>query len=170
MESTIRYKEELKMTASRKQKPKASNLKSHLGFWMRLVSNNVSQSFARKLEKMDVTVAEWVVLREMYSGDDTTSPGVVSELTGLTRGAVSKLISRLLEKKLVTRTEAVEDRRFQDIQLTDAAITMVPKLAKLADANDEEFFGVLSAEEREALAAALTKIVTHKQLKKYPID
>ena len=158
------------MPANRKQKLKASDLKSHLGFWMRLVSNNVSQSFARKLENMDVTVAEWVVIREMYSGDDTTSPGVVSELTGLTRGAVSKLISRLLEKKLVTRTEAVEDRRYQDIQLTEAAIVMVPQLAKLADANDEEFFGVLSTDEREALAAVLTKIVAHNQLKKYPID
>jgi hypothetical protein len=39
---------------------------------MRLVSNNVSQSFARKLESMNVTVAEWVVMREMYAGDDTS--------------------------------------------------------------------------------------------------
>jgi len=57
---------------NQKKKLKASDLKSHLGFWMRLVSNNVSQSFARKLESMNVTVAEWVVMREMYAGDDTS--------------------------------------------------------------------------------------------------
>lgn len=158
------------MNTTKKKNLKASDLKSHLGFWMRLVSNNVSQAFARRLESMDVTVAEWVVMREMYAGDDTTSPGVVAELTGLTRGAVSKLISKLLEKGLVTRTEALEDRRYQDIQLTDAAIAIVPKLAKLADANDEEFFGVLSIKEREALSAVLGKLVIHNQLKKYPID
>jgi MarR family transcriptional regulator, transcriptional regulator for hemolysin len=78
---------------------------------MRLVSNNVSHASARKLDASGVTVAEWVVLREMYAGDDTTSPSAVAELTGLTRGAVSKLISRLFEKGLVSRKESAGDRR-----------------------------------------------------------
>ncbi len=91
------------MTTKRSGKIAASRLTMHIGFWMRLVSNHVSYAFARKLESSGVTVAEWVILREMYGGDDTTSPSVVAELTGLTRGAVSKLISRLLEKSLVTR-------------------------------------------------------------------
>ena len=80
------------------KKLEASKLKKHTGYWMRLVSNTVSYSFARKLETSGVTVAEWVVMREMYGGDDITSPGAVSALTGLTRGAVSKLIERLLDK------------------------------------------------------------------------
>lgn len=106
----------------------ASSLKSHMGYWMRLVSNSVSQSFARRLEASGVTVAEWVVLREMYCGDDTTSPSIVAELTGLSRGAVSKLIERLLGKRLVTRTESEGDRRFQDIRLTPQAIVLnVPR-------------------------------------------
>jgi DNA-binding MarR family transcriptional regulator len=93
---------------------------------MRLVSNHLSHDFARKLQASGVTVAEWVVLREIHGGDDTTSPSAVAELTGLTRGAVSKLISRLLAKGQVTRKESTSDRRCQDIELTRAAITMVP--------------------------------------------
>jgi MarR family transcriptional regulator, transcriptional regulator for hemolysin len=42
-----------------------------------------------------VTVAEWVVLREVYGGDETASPSAIANLTGLTRGAISKLVSRL---------------------------------------------------------------------------
>jgi DNA-binding MarR family transcriptional regulator len=41
--------------------------------------------------------------------------------------AVSKLISRLLEKGLVTRKESKTDRRYQGIELTPAAITLVPQ-------------------------------------------
>jgi DNA-binding MarR family transcriptional regulator len=148
----------------------ASRLTMQIGFWMRLVSNHVSYAFARKLETSGVTVAEWVVLREMYGGDDTTSPSVVAKLTGLTRGAVSKLISRLLEKSLVTRKESSGDRRYQDIELTPAAVAMVPKLAKLADENDWEFFGVLSNSERKILTDLLRKTAALHKLTKAPVD
>lgn len=148
----------------------ASQLTKHVGFWMRLVSNHVSYAFARKVEASGVTVAEWVVLREMYGPDDTTSPSAVAELTGLTRGAVSKLISRLLAKGLVTRKESSGDRRYQDIELTPAAIALVPKLAKLADQNDEEFFAGLSKTERTSLTAILQKVASEHQLTNVPIE
>lgn len=148
----------------------ASALTSHIGYWMRLVSNNVSYAFARKLESHGVTVAEWVILREMYGSDGTTSPSVVAELTGLTRGAVSKLVTRLLEKKLVTRNEAVGDRRYQDIQLTREGNVLVPKLAALADKNDQEFFSVLKTSERNALGELLRKLAREHQLNRPPIE
>ena len=134
-----------------------------------MVSNSVSHAFARKLEASGVTVAEWIVLREMYSSDDTTSPGVVARFTSLTPGAVSKLISRLLAKGLVTRKESARDRRFQDIELTVAAVEIVPKLAKLADQNDREFFGGLSDSDRESLSRILKKIVALHKITKMPI-
>src|SRR5580698_6228114 len=87
----------------------ASPLKAHIGYWMRLVSNQVSHSFARKLEATGVTVAEWVVLREMSGGNAATSPSTVAELTGISRGAVSKLIERLLRKGYVTRKDSSGD-------------------------------------------------------------
>lgn len=156
------------MTA--KKKLDASELKAHIGYWMRLVSNHVSHAFSRKLESSGVTVAEWVVLREMYAGDETTSPSKVAELTGLTRGAVSKLIERLLQKALVTRQEAAGDRRFQDIRLTSQALVLVPKLAALADQNDAEFFTALSPTERKQLTELLRKLAQHHQLARPPIE
>ena len=100
----------------------------------------------------------------------TTSPGVVAELTGLTRGAVSKLISRLLEKGLVTRKESSSDRRYQDIELTLAALAVVPKLAKLADENDREFFKGLRKSERVTLTSLLKKTAALHSLKNMPVN
>lgn len=155
---------------ARRHKLEASKLTEHIGYWMRLVSNNVSQSFARKLESSGVTVAEWVILREMYSGDESTSPSAVADLTGLTRGAVSKLVSRLLEKGLVLRDESSNDRRYQDIKLTVKAVNLVPKLASLADQNDEEFFSKLTKTERIQLIEILQKLAKIHQIKNKPID
>jgi len=152
------------------RKSKASGLKSHVGYHLRVVSNAVSHSFARRLIASDVTVAEWVILREMYSGDEKTSPGTVAELTGLSRGAVSKLIDRLLHKGLVTRTESSGDRRCQDIELTARAIRLVPKLASIADANDESFFSALSKSERKSLVSTLVKLAQMHKLNTSPVE
>ncbi|MGA7291789.1 MAG: MarR family transcriptional regulator [Terriglobales bacterium] len=155
------------MGAAKAAQKRASDLKSHLGFWLRFVSNHVSYRFAEKLQASGVTVAEWVILREMFE-TDITSPSALADVTGLTRGAVSKLVDRLLNKNLLTRAEAANDRRFQDVSLTPTGRALVPRLAVVADKNDAEFFSGLSREERERLIATLKKLVQTNNLSKLP--
>lgn len=144
-------------------------LESHLGYWLRFVSNHVSHAFSRKLEAEGVTVAEWVVLRELLRLGPT-APSHLAETIGLTRGAVSKLVDRLVEKELLTRTAGVGDRRFQQVELTPAGRDLVPRLATLADQNDSEFFGHLSVEQREQLIALLQDLVRRHELGGRPIN
>ena len=152
-----------------KSERSVSELKKHAGFWLRFVSNHVSYAFAAKLERTGVTVAEGGILREMY-GTESSSPSTIAVRTGLTRGAVSKLVDRLFAKELVTREDRTDDRRYQSIALTATGRRLVPKLAALADENDEEFFSSLSAKEREALVATLKKLVKAKELQKVPTN
>lgn len=147
-----------------------SDLKSHLGFWLRTVSNQVSYSFARKVEATGVTVAEWVILRELFDHQYEIAPSLVAKKLSLSRGAVSKLMDRLVVKKLVNRKDSVEDRRYQTVALTKAAETLVPKLAKLADENDEEFFGELTKTEKQNLYQILHKIVETKGISEIPTE
>jgi DNA-binding MarR family transcriptional regulator len=70
-----------------------------------------------------------------------TAPSSLAHSTGLTRGAVSRLVDRLLQKNLVTRDEAAADRRFEDLRLTPAGRKLVPRLAALADKNARTFSG-----------------------------
>jgi DNA-binding MarR family transcriptional regulator len=146
-----------------------SDLRVHVGFWLRFVSNHVSHAFARKLHLSGVTVAEWVVMREMFDNEET-SPGMLAEGIGLTRGGVSKLVDRLVGKGLVTRRERADDRRFQSVSLTAAGRRMLPQLAALADDNDEEFFHPLSAKERAALIATMKKLVQANDLQTLPTE
>ena len=54
------------MSAAKSHSKYVSCLEEHLGYWLRLVSNNVSASFARRLEKLDVSVSEWVAHAETF--------------------------------------------------------------------------------------------------------
>ncbi|MBA4191372.1 MAG: MarR family transcriptional regulator [Planctomycetaceae bacterium] len=147
--------------------PQPSELDAHLGFWLRFVSNHVSHAFARKVEAHGVTVAEWVILRQLLALGEVP-PSRLAEGLGMTRGAISKLIDRLLNKKLVTRSAGKEDRRFQSVSLTAAGRNLVPKLAALADRNDGEFFGHLTDAERDGLADLLKDVVRRHGLKDIP--
>lgn len=88
----------------------------------------------------------------------------------MTRGTASKLVDRLLAKKLLTRTERADDRRFQDIALTPAARRLVPTLGAIADRNDRQFFAPLTQPERETLQALLQKLAQAHGLRKLPTE
>ena len=146
-----------------------SDLETHLGYWLRFVSNHVSHAFSLKLQARDVTVAEWVVLRELFDLADI-QPSTLADRLGMTRGAISKLADRLIAKELIARTASTGDRRQQTLSLTDAGRTLVPKLAELADRNDAEFFGHLGPAERAALEKTLKDIVRRHDLKTIPTE
>jgi DNA-binding MarR family transcriptional regulator len=146
-----------------------SELHSHIGFWLRHVSNHVSHAFAQKLLASGVTVAEWVILREMFDRNDI-APSDLAELTGLTRGTISKLADRLIAKQLLARTYATDDRRYQTLALTTAGRSLVPSLAKLADENDEQFFAALSPKQRKRLVNTLKKLVHANHLSTLPTE
>ncbi|HTZ66777.1 MAG TPA: MarR family transcriptional regulator [Roseiarcus sp.] len=135
---------------------------------MRYVSNHVSHAFSLKLATRGVTVAEWVVLRELYDGE--SAPSALADRLSMTRGAISKLADRLIVKGLIVRRANAGDRRFQSLALTRAGRAATPKLAALADENDREFFADLDSATREAIATAMKDIVRRKGLRGAPVD
>lgn len=145
-----------------------TGLQDHLGYWLRLVSNHVSAAFARRLDGKGVTVAEWVMLRELF-GADPLPPSRLADRMGMTRGAISKLAERLLDKGLLVRTADPDDGRAHTLSLTDAGNALVPTLARLADQNEAEFFAILTAEEKAAMETALRRVVAHRGLTGMPV-
>lgn len=146
-----------------------SALEAHLGYWLRFVSNQVSHAFSTRLAARGVTVAEWVVLREMFDAEASV-PSALAARLGMTRGAISKLVDRLEAKALVKRRASSVDRRYQDLVLTPQGRRLVPRLSALADENDEEFFGHLGAAERAAIEAAMREIVRRFGLRSVPVE
>jgi DNA-binding MarR family transcriptional regulator len=144
-------------------------LEAHLGYWLRFVSNHVSHAFRRKIEARGVTVAEWVVLRELFDRRDA-APSEIAARLGMTRGAISKLVDRLVAKALVGREVGQRDRRFQAIALTESGRALVPELAALADRNDAEFFGDLDDATRTTVLRAMRDIVRRHDLRAAPIE
>lgn len=146
-----------------------SALDVHLGYWLRAVSNHVSHAFKTRVERHGVTVAEWVVLRALFDGDDV-KPSELATKLGLTRGAISKLVDRLVAKDLVSVRGDARDGRAQLVTIRASGRRLVPKLAALADENDAEAFGHLEQDQRAFLLTTLRAIAEHVGLVGAPID
>jgi DNA-binding MarR family transcriptional regulator len=149
--------------------PAISDLTDHIGYWMRSVSNTVSHAFALKVEAHGVTVAEWVVMRQLLDVE-ALAPSRLAERMGMTRGAITKLADRLIAKSFIEREPDPTDGRAQTLSLTRSGRALDPKLAALADANDAEFFDCLTPHDRTALIRILREIVEKRGLTSAPVD
>ena len=145
------------------------HLESHLGYWLRRISNAVSGSFARALQEKQTSVAEWVLLRELYERGQT-SPGELADSLGLTRGAVSKIVDKLDTKGWVQTETKEGDSRFRLLSLTRAGQRSLPILAEIADQNDAAYFDCLTAGEKNALRELLIKLADHNHVHDVPTE
>ena len=144
-------------------------LEAHLGYWLRCVSNRVSGEFARALQARHASVAEWVVLcyiRELPE----RKPGEIARALGLTRGAISKVLDKLETKTWITRAAMPEDNRAQQLSLTPQGRRILPVLTKIADRNDEHFFGRLDAGEQITLRQLLRKLADFHRISEMPVE
>lgn len=148
--------------------PSLSHLEDHLGYQLRRVSNQVSGTFAQDLQALGHSVAEWVALRLIAEHGRMTS-GQVADQADMTRGAMSKVMDKLVAKHLVSRTPHEQDARIQWLALTPAGVALLPDLAALADRNDTRFFSCLSAREQANLRSLLLKLAHTHQLRRSPV-
>ncbi len=149
-------------------KSAVSPLDAHLGFWLRFVSNHVSARFAQLVEDEGATVTEWVALRTLFDKPQTTHAELIQAL-GMTKGAASKVATRLEEKGLARRDLAEGRAREQVLLLTPQGRALVPRLAALADQNEEHFFGHMSARDRQALMKAFQALAAQHHLNELPV-
>ena len=90
--------------------------------------------------------------------------------SGLTRGAVSKIVDKLDAKGWV-QTDAKEgDSRFRLLSLTRAGRRSLPVLAEIADQNDARYFDCLSAREKSVLRELLIKLADHNRINDVPTE
>lgn len=125
---------------------------------LRIAASAGHQAVSQAVLKHGVTASEWALLRDLH-GAGAVPQTRLAERLGMTRGAISKLVDRLVAKRLLVRGRGGGgDRRVQIIGLTGAGALLVPELARAASAAEAILFAGISARERHVLESALGKL------------
>ncbi|PWU06623.1 MAG: MarR family transcriptional regulator [Verrucomicrobia bacterium] len=154
-------------------KDDVSNLQEHVGYWHNRFGQVVHTGFERRLAKYNITVSQWCLMVVVYQGQGDTVRAIARVIC-LDVGAVTRLVDRLEEKKLVRRVPDEADGRSVKVELSEEGMALVPRLAKEADFNDEEFYGILSKKEilqfKEILGKLLNGVGTEVETRWLKMD
>jgi DNA-binding MarR family transcriptional regulator len=104
-----------------------------------------------------------VALRALY--DRECSLNDLSQAIHCDHTAASRLVERLVQKRLVNRQTAPKDRRSVRVSLTATALDLVPKLAAIADGHDETFFAKISKADKERLLQIVTQLIQEHEIR-----
>ncbi len=106
----------------------------------------------------DLSVPQFRALRYV-SRHAGASLSDVAEHLGLTLPSTSKLVNRLVERGLLTRANAPDDRRRMVLEITPDGQTVLNAAAQATHARLMEQLAALSAEERTAVLAAMRSLL-----------
>lgn len=151
------------------QLPAPSTLETHLGYWLRFVSNHVSGAFRDRVEARGVTVAEWVALRSLHLLGEAPLRDLARQM-GDDTGAASRLAERLVKKGFMRRAASATDRRVVNFVLTPSGKTLLARLADDADRNEARFFDALAPRDRSQLRRILMALVETNGLTAKPLE
>ncbi|WP_051940689.1 MarR family winged helix-turn-helix transcriptional regulator [Phaeacidiphilus oryzae] len=125
------------------------------------LNRRMDLAYARQLRTLDITNAEWEVLKELVLAGRPyrLTPGELAKRLGLTPAAMTHRIDRMLDDGLVTRTRDESNRVRVIIELTPKGRDKWLEAMRLASGFEEELLSDLEAADREAMAAMLTRML-----------
>jgi len=114
-------------------------------------------ALADRHEGLDITLAE---SRTLFTIDRLGAPdlGMIADALALDLGYVSRLISRLERKGLVSREVDNGDRRRRLIRLTRAGAALLSEVARRSDARMDALTEHLSSAQRRELLRAMDTV------------
>lgn len=136
-------------------------LDSLLGFHLRLAHVAVYRDFMSSLAELDLTQKQCAVL-QLIGANPAVSQVDLAATLGADRATMMAVVDRLEQRGFLTRVRSKEDRRRQELYLTDDGEVMLTKAKAAIAEHEAKFTRRFSAQELRTLVGALSRI--HQQV------
>ena len=118
----------------------------------------IRRRLARVVEREGTTLQQYNVLRILRGAPGPLSALEISERLIEETPGVSRLLDRLVAKKLVRRTRSAEDRRMLECSVTPLGLELLKRLDDDVNRADAAAMDVLSTDELIGLTGVLDRI------------
>jgi DNA-binding MarR family transcriptional regulator len=125
-----------------------------LGLWNHRVQNALAK-------EVDLPVYQLECVLLLYL-DQPDSAGSLSERLGIHKSSLSKLLSALQERGLITRALGDADRRTERVTLTDAGIALVERVQSRAEGIAAALLELLPEERRSQFMGCVRTITSNE--------
>jgi len=148
-----------------KQKASGSRVpgRGALGLLLSQLGTHAALSFGRKIAGFGISPPHFGILRWIHANEGKNQRELASHL-GIVPSRLVVLLDELESKGLVARERSVEDRRSQQLQLTQKGSRLLEKVERIATAHDADLGSSLTELERETLIELCAKLAAHRGL------
>jgi DNA-binding MarR family transcriptional regulator len=134
-------------------------LERFLPYRLSVLANTVSATIASAYASQhDLTIPEWRVMA-VLAHEPGLSAAEVAERTAMDKVAVSRAVSRLMQRGRVARRQAEDDRRRSSLLLTPTGLDVYRQVSPVALAYEGRLLGSLTDEERRSLDSAMERLL-----------
>lgn len=134
-----------------------SNNDEFIGVLISDVARLMRTVFDRRVRKIGLTRAQWLVLTRLYRRPGA-SQSELAEMMEVEKASAGRMIDRLEAKGWVIRRAQAGDRRVNRIYLTPEAERVHRRMWRIAEATVEDALGSLSRRDTKQLLTFLTRI------------
>ncbi len=134
-----------------------SNPDEYIGFMISDVARLMRTAFDRRVRKLGLTRAQWMVLTRLHRNAGA-SQSELADMMEVEKATAGRLIDRLEAKGWVQRRVHKADRRINRIYLTPEAERIHKRIWKIAEATVADALADLSAAEAAQLASLLGRV------------
>jgi DNA-binding MarR family transcriptional regulator len=136
------------------------DLQRYLPYLLNRAAIRITEAFQRELRKEDLTVGMWRVLAVLWH-DGAMRLGGLAEATSMEVSTLSRLITSMQTRMLVSRTRSTEDARAVEVDLTSEGRAVAERIVPMALEYESTAIAGMSAEDRDALRRLLTELYGH---------
>ena len=101
-----------------------------IGFLVHQVKLRLTQAIDEKINDLDITAAQWVVLKQIALRNGETATALC-KCSGCDTGSMTRMLDRLEEKDLIRRERSTTDRRVVLLHVTENGQALLPKVVPL---------------------------------------
>ena len=137
----------------------APTIKELLSYRLHQVANLLSRGAElRYRREFAVSLWEWRTVALLGGAHEPQSLNELARAAGMDKGQMSRVVSGLTKRKIVSRTTDANDARGIRLSLTRVGQKLYQRLIAAAAERNSAFLGCLSARERACLEQAMTKL------------
>jgi DNA-binding MarR family transcriptional regulator len=125
--------------------------------WFETLMRHSTQDFVLNLKKKGLSMPQIGTLMQIHRG--TAGVSEVGEELGVTSAAASQMLERLVQLRLVLRTEDPTDRRVKRLVLTDKGQRTIQEVVQARQRWLDDLMHSLSNSEKEQITAALNLLI-----------
>ncbi|MDA9123623.1 MarR family transcriptional regulator [Paracoccaceae bacterium] len=108
-------------------------LENFLPYQLSLLANRISKDFSKEyISRFKLNNAEWRIVAHLSQENKAISIREIYSKVDLEKSKVSRAVSRLSSREILTKTVNLKDRRLVDLKLTKNGKKIIENMAKVA--------------------------------------